>query len=288
MQAGTIFDLFVAHQAARHHHRLPLPRARKQGRLDDRVTRFSRTSVSREDPRHLPSPAHPLLGARGVAAVLPGLIKVEREGRLNFVASRVAKEMVYEQIHRERPDYDTAREASVQRPGFILPASCRDAGTGAADRFCHERIFRPLGCARPRSSTWSWCVRGTLRPSARRSRPRSAARGAAHRLWRGALRQRIRDGRCVRARRPVRERRRRGRPRRPAVACWRGEDDFVPADLIASAGGGTPRSRGRPGRSAGPPSAAGVERGEQARGRAVDTSVHRHVRSDRPRAAACR
>src|SRR5439155_24390310 len=72
--------------------------------------------------------------------------QVEQRGRLNFVASRGAKEFVYEQIHRERPEYETGAKSVYSDLGFMLLGALIELVTSQSlDRFCQERIFRPLG-----------------------------------------------------------------------------------------------------------------------------------------------
>src|SRR4029077_17625591 len=115
--------------------------------LDDRVTRFfpnfgvhGKTHVTF---RHL------LAHCSGLAGWRPyhrEVVRVERQGRLNFVGSRGAKEFVYEQIHRERPEYDVCERSVYSDLGFMLLGELIETvGRMPLDRFCHERIFRPLG-----------------------------------------------------------------------------------------------------------------------------------------------
>jgi len=121
----------------------------KEGKvqLDDRLTRFfpnfgvyGKTHVTF---RHL------LAHCGGLPAWRPfyrDIARIEREGRLNFVASAAAKEWVYEQIHRLRPEYPTGTRTVYSDLGFMLIGELVELLTRTSlDRFCHERIFRPLG-----------------------------------------------------------------------------------------------------------------------------------------------
>jgi CubicO group peptidase (beta-lactamase class C family) len=119
----------------------------KKVRLDDRVTRFfpnfgvhGKTYVTF---RQL------LAHCSGLAAWRPfykDVWRIERQGRPNFVASHGAKEFVYEQIHRERLDYETGSRSVYSDLGFMLLGELIElVGRMPLDRFCHERIFRPLG-----------------------------------------------------------------------------------------------------------------------------------------------
>ena len=89
--------------------------------LDDRVSRFfpnfgvhGKTHVTF---RHL------LAHCSGLTAWRPffkEIVRIEKKGRVNFVASRGAKEWVYEQIHRERPEYEVGGRTVYSDLGFML------------------------------------------------------------------------------------------------------------------------------------------------------------------------
>ena len=71
---------------------------------------------------------------------------MEHKGRLNFVASRGAKEWVYEQIHREKPEADVGARVIYSDLGFMLLGQIVETITRQTlDRFCQARIFGPLG-----------------------------------------------------------------------------------------------------------------------------------------------
>jgi CubicO group peptidase (beta-lactamase class C family) len=148
MQEGTIFDLSS----------LTKPLATgvavmllvRDGKIhpDDRVTRFfhnfgvyGKTHVTL---RHL------LCHSSGLPAVRPyykTILQIEKKGeKVNFLGSDAAKEFVYQQITRERPDAPAGSKAVYSDLGFSMLGALGELITGTArDRFCQERIFRPLG-----------------------------------------------------------------------------------------------------------------------------------------------
>lgn len=114
--------------------------------LDDRVTRFfhnfgvhGKTHVTF---RHL------LTHSSGLAAHRPffkDVAALEKKGRPNFVASREAKEWVYEQVHREKLDAPPGTRAVYSDLGFMVLGQVVETVSGQTlDRFCHARIFAPL------------------------------------------------------------------------------------------------------------------------------------------------
>jgi CubicO group peptidase (beta-lactamase class C family) len=148
MQEGTIFDLSS----------LTKPLATglavmvlvRDGKLhpDDRVTRFlhnfgvyGKTHVTM---RHL------LCHSSGLAAWRPyykDILQIERRGeKVNFLGSDAAKEYVYQALSRERPEAPAGTRAVYSDLGFMLLGALVEMITGATlDRFCQERLFRPLG-----------------------------------------------------------------------------------------------------------------------------------------------
>ena len=116
-------------------------------RVEDRVTRFipnfgvhGKAGVS---VRHL------LAHCSGLAALRPfhrEIAEAPRNQRPSRLASRGAREFVYEQIHRERLEYPPGTRSLYSDLGFLLLGELVELVTGTSlDRFCHERIFRPLG-----------------------------------------------------------------------------------------------------------------------------------------------
>ena len=116
-------------------------------RLDDRLTRFFHNfgvhGKSHVTFRHL------LAHSSGLAAWRPfyqQIADVERSGKVNFMASRGAKEFVYEEIHREKPEAPTATRTIYSDLNFIVLGEAVEQVSGVAlNRFCRDKIFRPLG-----------------------------------------------------------------------------------------------------------------------------------------------
>lgn len=147
MRLDTVFDLSSLTKALATTTMLMLVVREARLRLDDRVTRFLPNFAvhgkSQVTIRHL------LAHCSGLAAWRPfyrDIVRVEREGRPNFVASTTAKELVFEQIHRGSLEYATATRTVYSDLGFILLGELVEVVTQQAlDRVCHERIFRSLG-----------------------------------------------------------------------------------------------------------------------------------------------
>jgi len=116
-------------------------------RLDDRVTRFCHDfgvhGKGRITFRNL------LSHCSGLTAWRPfyqQIAEIERSGKVNFMASRGAKEYVYEQIHREKPQAASATTTIYSDLNFMLLGEViEQIGGIALDRFCREKIYRPLG-----------------------------------------------------------------------------------------------------------------------------------------------
>ncbi len=73
------------------------------------------------------------------------IAEVERAGKVNFMASRGAKEFVYEEIHREKPESTPGTRTNYSDLNFILLGEAVEQVSGVAlNRFCRDKIFRPL------------------------------------------------------------------------------------------------------------------------------------------------
>jgi CubicO group peptidase (beta-lactamase class C family) len=115
-------------------------------RLDERVTRFFHNfgvhGKSYVTFRQL------LAHCSGLAAWRPyyqQIAEVEKGGKVNFMASRGAKEFVYDEIHRERPAYPPGTKTLYSDLNFMLLGEVVEQITGVAlNRFCRDKIFRPL------------------------------------------------------------------------------------------------------------------------------------------------
>ncbi len=148
MEEETIFDVSSLTKAlATTTAVMLLVRDGKVG-VDDRVTRFlhnfgvyGKTHITL---RHL------LSHSSGLAATRPyykDILHMERRGeKINFLGSSAAKEYVYQQISRERPEASPGVRAVYSDLGFMLLGALLELATATTlDRFCHARIFRPLG-----------------------------------------------------------------------------------------------------------------------------------------------
>src|SRR2546421_3411654 len=147
LHQDTIFDLSsLTKPLATTTAFLILVRERKL-KIDDRVTRlfhnFGVHGKTHITFRHLLAHCSGLPGWRPFSREIG---RIERQGRLNFVVSRGAKEWVYEQIHRERPEDEIGARSGYSDLGFMLLGELIELlSRMPLDRFCHERIFRPLG-----------------------------------------------------------------------------------------------------------------------------------------------
>ena len=116
-------------------------------RLDDRVTRFFPNfgvhGKSTVTFRNL------LAHCSGLAAWRPfyqRIAEIEKAGRVNFMASSGAKDFTYEEIHREKLEAPPGTRTIYSDLGFIaLGETIEKLGSVALNRFCRDKIFRPLG-----------------------------------------------------------------------------------------------------------------------------------------------
>ncbi|MGH7824037.1 MAG: serine hydrolase domain-containing protein [Candidatus Binatia bacterium] len=147
MHASTIFDLAsLTKPLATTMAMMALVKAKKI-RLDDRITRFVPTfGVFGKSPvtfRHL------LNHTSGLPAWKPfheEIVKGEKSGRINFVASRAARSHVLEQIHREKLLGLPGTQSLYSDLGFMVLGEVIELVSGCSlDRFCYEKIFKPLG-----------------------------------------------------------------------------------------------------------------------------------------------
>ena len=147
MDVGTIFDLASLTKPMATTVAIMLLLKEKKLRLEDLVTRvipmFGVFGKNMTTFRHL------LNHSSGLAAWKPffeEIIKNEKSGRINFVASRAAKNFVYEQIHRDKPLHPPGSQCVYSDLGFIILGEAIEVLTGnTLDRFCQDRIFKPLG-----------------------------------------------------------------------------------------------------------------------------------------------
>ena len=235
MQPDTIFDLSSLTKPLATTTAFMLLVKERKVHLDDRVTRFfhnfgvhGKTHVAF---RQLLAHASGLPGWR---PFYRDIDRIERQGRLNFIASRGAKEWVYEQIHRERPEYEVGARSVYSDLGFMLLGELIELlSRMPLDRFCHERIFRPLGL---RASAFVDLtalrtrrlapVTDVIAPTERCPWRKRILCGEVHDdnayamggvAGHAGLFANAAEVDALAAR---------------LLACWRGEDDFVPAEIV--------------------------------------------------------
>ena len=148
MREDTIFDVSSLTKAFATSVAMMLIVKEGKIRIDDRVTRFFHNfgvhGKIHVTFRHLLSHSSGLPAWR---AYFKEIIETERtEGRINFLGSPAAKAFVYQRIHRERPETEPGTRALYSDLGFMLIGAAIEEVSGMGlDRFCHERIFRPMG-----------------------------------------------------------------------------------------------------------------------------------------------
>src|SRR6185436_4446135 len=116
-------------------------------RPEDRVTRFLQNfgvhGKTHVEIHHLLSHCSGLPGWR---PFYKEVAKAERKGTTRFAGLRGVRMMVFEAIHRERPEYAVGTKSVYSDLGFLLLGELVELVTHQPlDRFCQERIFRPLG-----------------------------------------------------------------------------------------------------------------------------------------------
>ncbi|MBI1996910.1 MAG: serine hydrolase [Deltaproteobacteria bacterium] len=147
LKPNTIFDLASLTKPLATTVAIMILVREKKIRLDDQITRFipmfgvfgKSSATFRQMLNH----------SSGLPAWKPfheEIVKMEKAGRINFVASRAAKSFVYEQIHREKPLSAPGAQGLYSDLGFmILGESVEVLSNAMLERFCQDRIFKPLG-----------------------------------------------------------------------------------------------------------------------------------------------
>jgi len=147
MSIDTIFDLSSLTKPLATTLAVMLLVAEGKLKLDDRVTRFFHNFGVHG--KNMVTFRHLLAHCSGLPAWRPyynEIAAMEHKGKVNFIASRGAKDYVYSQIHRERPDYPTGTASVYSDLNFILLGEVVENATARSlDRFCRERIYRSLG-----------------------------------------------------------------------------------------------------------------------------------------------
>ncbi len=115
-------------------------------RLDDRVTRFFH-NFGVHGKGHVTF-RQLLAHCSGLAAWRPyyqQVAEVEKSGKVNFMASHGAKEYVYEEIHREKPEAPPGTRTIYSDLNFILLGeTVEQISSLSLNRFCRDKIYRPL------------------------------------------------------------------------------------------------------------------------------------------------
>jgi CubicO group peptidase (beta-lactamase class C family) len=116
-------------------------------RLEDRVTRFLQ-NFGVHGKTHVEI-HHLLSHCSGLPAWRPyfkEVAKAERKGTTRFSGLRGIRMMVFESIHREKPEYAVGAKSVYSDLGFLLLGELVELLTHQTlDKFCQDRIFRPLG-----------------------------------------------------------------------------------------------------------------------------------------------
>jgi CubicO group peptidase (beta-lactamase class C family) len=74
------------------------------------------------------------------------IAQIEKNGKVNFMANSGAREYVYEQIHREKPQSPPGTVTVYSDLNFILLGELVEQVSGVnLARFCRDKIFRRLG-----------------------------------------------------------------------------------------------------------------------------------------------
>jgi CubicO group peptidase (beta-lactamase class C family) len=147
MQIGMIFDLASLTKPLATSLAIMLLIKEKKLRLDDHVTRFIPTfgvfGKSSISVRQL------LNHSSGLAAWKPfyeEIAKGEKSGKINFIASQAAKTHVLEQIHREKLVSPPGTQSLYSDLGFMILGEVVEFISGySLDRFCQDKVFKPLG-----------------------------------------------------------------------------------------------------------------------------------------------
>lgn len=147
MEIGTIFDLASLTKPIATTTAFMLLVKEKKLRLDDLITRvipmYGVFGKNLTTFRHLLNHSSGLPAWR---AYFEEIIRGEKAGRIHFVASRAAKNYVYEQIHREKPLSAPGTLSLYSDLGFMLLGEAIEVVTSnTLDRYCQDKIFKPLG-----------------------------------------------------------------------------------------------------------------------------------------------
>jgi CubicO group peptidase (beta-lactamase class C family) len=118
-----------------------------KARLDDSVARFFPALAGR---RKSSITIRMLLAHRsGFPAWKPyyqEVVSIDRSGRSGFIGSAEARQFVYDKVQSEELLFEPGSKELYSDLGFILLGQLVERLAGQAfDRFCHDRIFEPIG-----------------------------------------------------------------------------------------------------------------------------------------------
>jgi CubicO group peptidase (beta-lactamase class C family) len=147
MAIDTIFDLASLTKPIATTTAFMLLVKERKLRLDDLVTRI--IPMYGVFGKNLTTFRHLLNHSSGLPAWKPyfeEIVQGEKSGRIHFVASRAAKNYVYERIHREKPLQPPGARSLYSDLGFMLLGETIEViASNTLDRYCQEKIFKPLG-----------------------------------------------------------------------------------------------------------------------------------------------
>ncbi|HEX9443805.1 MAG TPA: serine hydrolase domain-containing protein [Candidatus Binatia bacterium] len=147
MQPDTIFDLASLTKPLATAPAIMLLVREKKIRLEDRITRFfpdfgvlGKTYVTfRQLLAHSS-------GLPAWKAYYEDIVKEQKRGKVNFVASRAAKHYVFEQIHREKALSPPGTQALYSDLGYMLLGEVVEEITGRSlDHYCQDKLYKPMG-----------------------------------------------------------------------------------------------------------------------------------------------
>lgn len=147
MNTGIIFDLASLTKPLATTVGIMLLVKEKKVYLEDPVTRFFPSFAVFD--KEVITLRHLLNHSSGLPHWKPyyeDILKTDRGGKINFLAGRAAKQYVLAQIHREKPVSLSGTKVVYSDLGFMILGEIIEAVSGTTlDRFCEDRILKPLG-----------------------------------------------------------------------------------------------------------------------------------------------
>jgi CubicO group peptidase (beta-lactamase class C family) len=147
LQPDTVFDLASLTKPLATTMAIMLLVNDRKMELEDRVNRF--LPPFGVFGKHPTTVRQLLTHTSGLPAWKPyyeEIVKLERSGRVDFVASREAKRHMAGLLQREKPACAPATRCLYSDLGFMVLGELVEIVSGMTlDRFCMERIYRPLG-----------------------------------------------------------------------------------------------------------------------------------------------